>query len=251
MLDSARAVADEDEAIRLGAEQTGDRAGRRPGGRQPGDWKRAATLLSTLARNPDLPIPTRYLQAVACLKAGDAAGYRAACAGMAERLPRGEPKMSHHESNSAARAATLGPNATNDWTKTLAWTEHALTRLAEIEKARPDLKDLIRTGTAQVSEVRAGRSSTGPAGSRKRPRVLQQAMSVRSDGGELPRVRCSLPSPKPGSATPARRTRPRSRHGRPSGKRKPARSGKLPRSRCWPTNWTLRCRPRVSEAWYA
>ena len=108
-----------------------------------GDWKRSAALFTTLARNPDLRMSARYFQAVACAKAGDAAGYRAACAGMAERLPRGEPKMSHHESNSAARAATLGPNATNDWTKTLAWTEHALTRLAEIEKARPNLKDLI------------------------------------------------------------------------------------------------------------
>jgi tetratricopeptide (TPR) repeat protein len=149
-----------------------------------GNWKRAAKLLGVLARNPDVAIPIRYLQAVACAKAGDAAGYRAACAGMVERLPRGEPKMSHHESDSAARAATLGPNATNDWTKTLAWTEHALSRLAEIEKARPNLKDLILRerhrflNTRGAVLYRAGRFEEAA-------KVLQEAMRVRSDGGEL------------------------------------------------------------------
>src|SRR5262249_56682989 len=110
----------------------------------PGDGRRAAALLPTMPRTRALPMPTRYLQAVACLQAGDAAGYRAACAGMAERLPRGDPKMSHHESNSAARATTLGLHATDDWTRTLAWTEHALARLTEIETTRPALKELIR-----------------------------------------------------------------------------------------------------------
>ena len=102
LAEPTRAVADEDEAIRLGAEQNMiERAADRAAG--SGDWKRAASLFTILARNPDLSIPTRYFQAVACLKAGDDACYRAACAGMAERLPRGDPKMSHHESNFAAR----------------------------------------------------------------------------------------------------------------------------------------------------
>jgi eukaryotic-like serine/threonine-protein kinase len=183
LLDSVRAVADEDEAIRLGAEQPViERAADRAAGL--GDWKRAAALFTTLARNPDLPMPARYLQAVACAKAGDAGGYRAACAGMAERLPRGEPKMSHHDSNSAARAATLGPNATNDWTRTLGWTEHALTRLAEIEKARPSLKDLVLRerhrflNTRGAVLYRAGRFEEAAE-------VLEQAMRVLSDGGEF------------------------------------------------------------------
>ena len=136
-------------------------------------------LFGTLARNPDLPMPTRYLQAVAGAKAGDAAGYRAACAWMAERLPRGDPKRSHHDSNIAARAATLGPNATNDWTKTLSWTEHALTRLAEIEKARPNLKDLILRerhrflNTRGAVLYRAGRlrkRPSAPGGNARPPR---------------------------------------------------------------------------------
>jgi serine/threonine protein kinase/WD40 repeat protein len=149
----ARAVADEDAAIRLGAdrgmvERVADRAA------GAGDWKRAATLLTTLARDPDLPMTTRYLQAVACRKAGDADAYRAACAGMAERLPRGDPRMAHHESNMAARAAVLGPGATDNWARALAWTDLALARLVEIEKARPGLKDLIRRERQRFSNTR-------------------------------------------------------------------------------------------------
>jgi serine/threonine protein kinase/WD40 repeat protein len=181
--EAARAVVDEDEAIRLGAEPTMiERATDRAAG--SGNWKRATALLATLARKVDLPISTRYLQAVACLKAGDAGCYRAACAGMAERLARGDPKMSHHESNSAARAATLGPNATDDWTRALAWTEHSLTRLAEIEKTRPELKDLIlrerhRFLTTRGAVLyRAGRFNEAAE-------VLQEAVSVVRDGAEF------------------------------------------------------------------
>jgi Flp pilus assembly protein TadD len=179
----ARAVADEDEAIRLGAEppvieRAADRAA------ESGNWKRAATLLTTLARNPDTPLPARYLQAVAYLKAGDAAGYRTACAGMAEWLPRGDPKRAHHDSNSAARATALGPNATDDWTRTLAWTDHALARLAEIEKARPQLKELIQrerhnflTSRGAVL-YRAGRIEEAA-------KVFREGMSLNPDGGEF------------------------------------------------------------------
>jgi tetratricopeptide (TPR) repeat protein len=133
----ARAVADEDEAIRLGAEPSMiDRAADRAAGLS--DWKRAAALLTRLAHNPDTPMPARYLQAVACLKAGDVTGYGEACAGMAERLPRDDPKLSPNDTNRAARATALSPAVTDDWARALAWTAHALTRLAEREKAMPD-----------------------------------------------------------------------------------------------------------------
>jgi tetratricopeptide (TPR) repeat protein len=179
----ARAVADEDEAIRLGAEPTLiERAADRAAG--SGDWRRASNLLTKMARDTDLPMPTRYLQAVACLKAGDAAGYRAACAGIAERLPRGDPKMSHHESNSAARAATLGPKGTDDWTRALAWADHALARLAEIEKARPSLKELIRRERHRFLNTRGG--VLYRAGRfEEAAKVLQEALSLLPDGGEF------------------------------------------------------------------
>jgi serine/threonine protein kinase/WD40 repeat protein len=179
----ARAVADEDEAIRLGAEpKMIEGAADRAAG--SGDWKRAAALLTTMARNPDFPMATRYLQAVACLKAGDAAGYRAACAGMAKRLPRGDPKMSHHESNMAAAATTLGPGATDNWKRTLGWTEHALSRLVEIEKARPQLKELIRRerhrflSTRGAVLYRAGRFEEAA-------KVLREGMSLHPDASEF------------------------------------------------------------------
>jgi Flp pilus assembly protein TadD len=179
----ARAVADEDTAIRLGAEQPLiERAADRAAG--AGDWKRTAALLTTLARNSDLPSPVRLLQAVACLKAGDVAGYRAVCAGMAERLPRVDPRASHHEANYAARATTLGPSATDDWTRTLAWTDHALARLAEIEKLRPALKDLIQRERHQFLSTRgavlyrAGRFAEAA-------QVLREGMSLHADGGQF------------------------------------------------------------------
>jgi WD40 repeat protein len=183
LTDTARAVADEDEAIRMGAEpnlieQASDRAA------GSGNWNRAAALLTTLARIPELPISTRYLQAVACLKAGDAAGYHAACAGIAVRLPRGEPKMSHHESNSAARAATLGPGGTDDWTRVLAWTEIALTRLAEIEKARPGLKELIRKERHRFMNTR-GAVLYRAGVFEEAAKVLREATSVLPEGSEF------------------------------------------------------------------
>jgi serine/threonine protein kinase/WD40 repeat protein/Flp pilus assembly protein TadD len=178
-----RAVADEDEAIRLGAERPMiERAADRAAG--AGDWKRAAALLTGLAGNPDFPMEACYLQAVACLRAGDAAGYRAACAGMAERLPRGDPRRSHHDSNFAARATVLGPDATKEWASTLAWTDQALGRLAEIEKARPALKELIRRerhrflNTRGAVLYRAGRFEEAA-------KVLREALSLLPDGGEF------------------------------------------------------------------
>jgi tetratricopeptide (TPR) repeat protein len=179
----ARAVADEDEAIRLGAEPTMiERVADRAAGSS--DWKRAAALLTRLARNPDTPMPTRYLQAVACLKAGDAAGYRAACAGMAERLPRDDPRLSHNDTNSAARATALSPKATDNWTRTLAWTDHALARLAEREKAMPALKDLIRRqrhtflNTRGAVLYQAGRFEEAT-------KVLREGMGLHHAGGDF------------------------------------------------------------------
>jgi serine/threonine protein kinase/WD40 repeat protein/Flp pilus assembly protein TadD len=179
--DPARVIADEDEAIRLGAEpsileQAADRAA------TSGDWKRAAALLAKMARDPDMSMSIRYAQAIACLKASDAAGYRAACAGMAEYLPRGDPKMSHHEANAAAKASALGPGGTSDWPKVLSWTDQALARLTEIEKAKPNLKELIRrernrfTSTRGAVLYRAGRFEEAA-------KVLHEAISLHAEGG--------------------------------------------------------------------
>ena len=122
--DPVHAVADLDEAIRRGAEPTIIvRAAVRAG--ESGDWKRAAALFNSVARDSKVPTQVRYIQAMACLKAGEAAYYKAACAGIAKQLPPVGPKLSPAEANNAAMAFALGPNASDDWTKPLAWIDHA------------------------------------------------------------------------------------------------------------------------------
>jgi serine/threonine protein kinase/WD40 repeat protein/predicted Zn-dependent protease len=181
--DPARVVADEDEAIRLGAEpdlieQAADRAA------GVGNWKRTATLLTKMARDPDLPMSTRYAQAIACLRAGDTAGYRSACDGLAAMLPRCDPKMAHHESNRAARASALGPNGSDDWPRSLSWMEKALARLAEIDKAQPNVRELVQRerhrflATRGAVLYRAGRFEDAA-------KVLREAMSLHTDVNEF------------------------------------------------------------------
>src|SRR5205823_7687580 len=181
LADPTRAVADLDEAIRRGAEsgivvRAADQAAR------SGDWKRAATLFNGLARNPALSTPGRYVQAVANLKAGDAAGYRAACAGIAKQLPPVGSMLSPSDANSAAMAFAVGPNATDDWTKPLAWIDHALVRLAAFEKANPDRKDQVRQfrhvflNTRGAVFYRAGRFEDAA-------KVLREGVSHHPEGG--------------------------------------------------------------------
>jgi tetratricopeptide (TPR) repeat protein len=183
LADPDRAVADLDEAVRHGAEpgilvQAADRAAR------SGDWKRAAAFFTALAPNPDVPPVVRYLQAVACLKSGDAAGYRAACAGIASRLPPDGPKLSPSEANNAAMGFAVGPNATDDWSRPLAWIDHGLALLAQIEKTDPPEKEQIRRArhaylnTRGAVLYRAGRFEDAV-------RVLREGMSLHPNGGEF------------------------------------------------------------------
>jgi serine/threonine protein kinase/WD40 repeat protein/Flp pilus assembly protein TadD len=181
--DPARAVADLDEAVRRGAEPgIVVRAAVRAA--ESGDWPRTATLFNVAARTPTLSTQARYLQAVANLKAGDAAGYRAACGGIAERLPPVGPKLPAGEANAAAMAFALGPNATGDWTKPVAWIDHALARLAAAEKANPDKKDGLRRerhallNTRGAVLYRAGRFEESA-------KTLREGMSFHADGGEF------------------------------------------------------------------
>jgi hypothetical protein len=140
--------------------------------------------LNSLARNLALSTPWRYFQAIANLKAGDAAGYRAACAGIAKRLAPVGPKLSPDEANLAAKAIAVGPSATDDWTKPLAWMDHALARLAAVEKANPAEKDQIQRArhaflyTRGAVLYRAGRFEEAA-------KVLREAMRLHPDGGEI------------------------------------------------------------------
>jgi hypothetical protein len=81
-------------------------------------------------------------------------------------------------------AFAVGPNATDDWTKPLAWIDHALAQLAEIETANPQQKEQIRQArhacqnTRGAVLYRAGRFQEAA-------KVLRGGMSLHANGGEF------------------------------------------------------------------
>jgi len=197
-------------------EQAADRAA------GSGDWKRAAALLTIMARNPELPMPARYLQTVACLKAGDATGYRAACAGMAERLLRGDPKMSH--TSPTVRRGQLPSAPTPPITGPGHWPGPTtpLPGWRKIEKARPALKELVRRERQQVHDDPRSGPLPGLAGSRKAAQVLREGMSLHPM--TISKTGCFSPLPNTGSATrmSAKAAAAKGRVARPNSKGSPA-----------------------------
>ena len=77
----------------------------------------------------------------------------------------------------------MGPNATDDWSGPLAWTEHALARLDAAESANPAAKDQLRAyrhaflSTCGAVLFRAARFEESA-------KVLREAMGFHPDGGE-------------------------------------------------------------------
>jgi tetratricopeptide (TPR) repeat protein len=139
-----RTRSDLDEVSRRGADDVGTVARLADVAGGLGEWKRAAALFTSLARIPNVPILVRYCQAVAALKAGNPAGYRAACAGIRAQVPPVGPQLMGGVAYDAALVFTLGPNATDNWAQPLAWIDHRLARLEAYEKAHPDQKDGLR-----------------------------------------------------------------------------------------------------------
>ncbi|HEY1376602.1 MAG TPA: hypothetical protein VGF55_07395 [Gemmataceae bacterium] len=142
-----RDAADTDTAIRLGAESTvvvqaAERAARRA--TRPADWARVAGFLTTAEKDSRLPIEDRYHLAAARQKVGDRAGYRAACAGIAGRMPPAGMPLTLDDALAAASAFRVGPGAADDWSAPLSWVDRQLTPLAEREAADPSLKDRIK-----------------------------------------------------------------------------------------------------------
>jgi serine/threonine protein kinase/WD40 repeat protein/tetratricopeptide (TPR) repeat protein len=181
--DPARAVADMDEAIRRGAE---------PGiivraavqAAESGEWKRSAALFNSLAKKPTFLAQGHYVQAVANLKADDAAGYRAACAAVANKVPPVGPKLSPDEANNAAMTFALGPNATDDWTKPIAWLDHALEQAVVKEKSSQGKKDELRQNRHTILNTRgavlfrAGRFAEAA-------KAIREGMGLHPEGGEF------------------------------------------------------------------
>lgn len=138
-----RDAADTDTAIRLGAESTAVvQAARRVADRatQPADWVRVASLLTTAAKDPHLPVEDRYHLALACLKAGDDAGYRAACVGIAGRMPAaGTPALD--DALAATLAFRISSSAADNWTASIAWGDRVLSERAERETANASRRE--------------------------------------------------------------------------------------------------------------
>jgi serine/threonine protein kinase/WD40 repeat protein/tetratricopeptide (TPR) repeat protein len=179
-----RAKSNLDEVIRRGADDVATIARLAEAAGGLGDWKQATALFTSLARIPNVPTEARYLQAVASLKAGDPAGYRAACAGIGPQVPPIGPQLTGGVAYDAAMVFILGPDATDDWSQPLAWIDHCLARLGEYEKAHPDRKDGLRREwhlflrTCGALLFRAGRCEEAA-------KVLGEANPYHAQGGDF------------------------------------------------------------------
>jgi serine/threonine protein kinase/Flp pilus assembly protein TadD len=184
---AARAAADVDAAVRLGADatvivQAVDRAVSHA--KKPADWTRLAALLTAAAKEATLPIEDRYHLAVACLKAGDRAGYKAVCAGIARRMPPAGTPLYLGDAITAAKAFALGSSATDDWSVPLSWADQMLTRYAEREAADPSTKERDKPWRHRFLQargallVRAGRPKEATA-------ALREALPLHPKGGDF------------------------------------------------------------------
>ena len=183
-----RVATDEETAIRLGAEASAivpmaDRTASRA--TRTADWARVVCLgNAAVARAPGLPIDDRYHLAIACRKAGDRAGYRFACAGIAGRMPRTGTPLLLGDAVSASMAFIIGPGATDDWSVPLSWADRVLARIAERVAADASLKEGLRTQRYQFLMFRgallhrAGRSEEATA-------TLRDALALLPEGGEF------------------------------------------------------------------
>jgi hypothetical protein len=120
---------------------------------------------------------------MAHLKVGDAAGFRAACIEIARSLAPVGPALFAYEANSAASAFTIGPNGTDDWTKPLAWMDHALARLDAIEKANPNRKDSLRR-ERHIYQITRGAVLYRAGRFEESAKVLREGITLHAEGGD-------------------------------------------------------------------
>jgi serine/threonine protein kinase/tetratricopeptide (TPR) repeat protein len=181
---SEQVQADLDEVIRRSPDEIGTltQLAEMAGG--SGEWKRAAALFATLAHLPNASTQARTFQALASLKAGDPAGYRAACAAIAAQMPPVSPQLGAGEAYDAAQVFTSGPDATAGWTQPLAWIDHCITRLTAYEKAHSDKKDGLRREWHLFHSLRgallfrAGRYEEAV-------KALREALQYHTSGGDF------------------------------------------------------------------
>jgi WD40 repeat protein/tetratricopeptide (TPR) repeat protein len=182
-----RGTSDIDEAIRLGADgavliQAAERAAGRA--TQTAGWARVATLLEAAAKDSNLSIELRCHLAIACCKAGDHTGYRAACAGIAGRMPpKGSPLLLS-DALVALTAFAVGAGATDNWSQPLSWVDRTLRRYDEREKAEPALKEGLKIWRYRLLRFR-GAILYRARRFEEVKAVLRDSMALQPQGGEF------------------------------------------------------------------
>jgi WD40 repeat protein/Flp pilus assembly protein TadD len=178
-----RARADVDAAFRLGAEplviaQMAERAASRA--TQTADWARVAALMTAVVKDSTNSIGECRHLAIACVKAGDRTGYRAACTAIAGQMPPPGMPLELGDTVDASMAFVVGPGATDDWALPLAWVDWILNRIAQREAALKKPEYMLRhlyLHPRGALLYRAGRHQDATA-------VLRQAMRVHALGGD-------------------------------------------------------------------
>jgi WD40 repeat protein/tetratricopeptide (TPR) repeat protein len=179
-----RARTDVDAAVRLGAEafviaQMAEPAASRA--TQTADWARVATLMTAATKDSTQSIGECRHLAIACVKAGDRTGYRAACAAIAGQMPPPGTPLEMGDTLDASMAFVVGPGATDDWAIPLSWVDWILNRIAEREAAGKEPSKQLRHLFLQPRGAllyRAGRHLEATE-------VLRDAIRLHALGGDF------------------------------------------------------------------
>jgi hypothetical protein len=119
--------------------------------------------------------------ATACVKAGDRAGYRAACAAIAAQMPPPGTPLELGDVLDASLAFIAGPGATDDWATPLAWVDWVLEanakREAELKKPNNKMRHLFLQPKGALLH-RAGRHEEATA-------ALREATRLHALGGDF------------------------------------------------------------------
>jgi Flp pilus assembly protein TadD len=149
-----------------------------------GDWKRATQLLTTVAKVTPFTTEQRSSWAIACLKSGDIAGYRSVCGDISKQISPIGPSLARTEARFAATAFALHASATDDWSKPIAWIDHALAALAALPKPTPAWVQLGRQ--IQHAYLRIRGSLLYRAGRfDESVKTLREAMTFHAKGGDF------------------------------------------------------------------
>jgi serine/threonine protein kinase/WD40 repeat protein len=182
---TAERTADLDRAIALGADAGVLVAAAEERGRR-GDWRQAADLLGRALSGGAADLGLCYACALACLRAGDEAGYRKICEQLLQAVPGAKSPLSPEAANAVASLCAVGPDAFADWRRPLALADAAWAWVAKAEEQVKDAgekKDLWKfrhavRNTQGMVLFRAGRHQEAVD-------RLQESINAHGSGGDF------------------------------------------------------------------